>query len=85
MVTLQMLIDNAIKHNVVHVKTPLIITVWDETGSLHVQNNKQLRKQIDHSTKHGLKQLTQLYSYLTESKVQVNDSEKAFDVKIPLL
>ncbi|MBI1769765.1 MAG: histidine kinase [Bacteroidetes bacterium] len=85
MVTLQMLIDNAIKHNAVHVKTPLIITVWDEDGSLHVQNNKQLRRQIDHSTKHGLKQLTQLYSYLTESKVTVIDNEKIFDVKIPLL
>ena len=85
MVTLQMLIDNAIKHNIVHVKTPLTITVWDENGSLHVQNNKQLRKQIDHSTKHGLKQLTQLYSYLTESKVDVVDDGKVFDVKIPLL
>ncbi len=85
MVTLQMLIDNAIKHNIVHVKTPLTITVWDEDGSLHVQNNKQLRKQIDHSTKHGLKQLTQLYSYLTESKVDVVDDGKVFDVKIPLL
>ncbi len=85
MVTLQMLIDNAIKHNTVHVKTPLTITVWDEDGSLHVQNNKQLRKQIDHSTKHGLKQLTQLYSYLTDSKVAVIDNEEIFDVKIPLL
>ncbi len=85
MVTLQMLIDNAIKHNIVHVKTPLTIKVWDENGSLHVQNNKQLRKQIDHSTKHGLKQLTQLYSYLTESKVAGVDDYKIFDVKIPLL
>jgi LytS/YehU family sensor histidine kinase len=85
MVTLQMLIDNAIKHNTVHVKMPLTINVWDENGSLHVQNNKQLRKQIENSTKHGLKQLTQLYSYLTESKVNVVDDEKVFDVKIPLL
>ena len=85
MVTLQMLIDNAIKHNVVQVKTPLTITIWDSNGWLHVQNNKQLRKQIDHSTKHGLKQLTQLYSYLTDSKVDVVDDGKVFDVKIPLL
>src|SRR5437899_4971844 len=85
MVTLQMLIDNAIKHNSVHVKTPLAITVWDENGSLHVQNNKQLRKQIDHSTKHGLKQLTQLYSYLTDAKVSIVDREEIFGVEIPLL
>lgn len=85
MVTLQMLIDNAIKHNTVHAKTPLIIKMWDQNGSLFVQNNKQLRKQIDHSTKHGLKQLTQLYSYLTESKVSVIDEEQSFAVQIPLL
>lgn len=85
MVTLQMLIDNAIKHNTVHLKTPLTINVWDQNGSLFVQNNKQLRKQIDHSTKHGLKQLTQLYSYLTESKVLIDDEEKIFAVQIPLL
>lgn len=85
MVTLQMLIDNAIKHNTVHVKTPLTISISDENGSLHVRNNKQLRKQIEHSTKHGLRQLTQLYSYLTESKVGVVDNENVFDVEIPLL
>jgi two-component system LytT family sensor kinase len=85
MVTLQMLIDNAIKHNSVHQKTPLTINVWDQNGSLFVQNNKQLRKQIDHSTKHGLKQLTQLYSYLTSSKVVIADEEKSFAVQIPLL
>ena len=80
-----MLIDNAIKHNTVQMKTPLTISVWDENGSLHVQNNKQLRKQIDHSTKLGLKQLAQLYSYLAEAKIDVVDDDKVFDVKIPLL
>lgn len=85
MVTLQMLIDNAIKHNSVHVKTPLTINVWDQNGSLVVQNNKQLRKQIDHSTKHGLKQLTQLYSYLTDKKVLIDDKDHSFAVQIPLL
>jgi LytS/YehU family sensor histidine kinase len=85
MVTLQMLIDNAIKHNTVQLKTPLSINVWDQNGRLFVQNNKQLRKQIDHSTKHGLKQLMQLYSYLTDAKVIVADEEKSFAVQIPLL
>lgn len=85
MVTLQMLIDNAIKHNMVHVKTPLTINVWDQNGNLFVQNNKQLRKQIDHSTKHGLKQLTQLYTYLADAKVKIADEEKSFAVQIPLL
>ncbi|MGC4022919.1 MAG: histidine kinase [Cyclobacteriaceae bacterium] len=85
MVTLQMLIDNAVKHNVVHSKSPLTIQVNDENGFLIVRNNKQLRKQIDHSTKHGLKQLTQLYSFLTEEPVTVLDKEDFFEVKLPLL
>lgn len=85
MVTLQMLIDNAIKHNSVHVKTPLTINICDKDEKLSVQNNKQLRKQIDNSTKHGLKQLTQLYSYLTKHEVSIVDDDAFFTVQIPLL
>lgn len=85
MVTLQLLIDNAIKHNMVHMKTPLHITVKDNDGLLSIRNNKQLRKQMETSTKHGLKHLRQLYTYLTPSPVIIADAETYFEVKLPLL
>src|SRR5690606_5965291 len=56
MVTLQMLIDNAIKHNEVHEQHPLRIRVYDENGSLCVTNNKKPRRLVQHSSKQGLEQ-----------------------------
>jgi two-component system, LytTR family, sensor kinase len=85
MVTLQMLIDNAIKHNVVQSSTPLKIWVWDDNGSLHVSNNKQLRRQIETSNKHGLKQLQELYAFLTPEPITVKDSADSFEIVLPLL
>lgn len=85
MVTLQMLIDNAIKHNALQVEDPLKIKIWNDDDYLHIQNNKRLRKQIKTSTRQGLQQLKELYSYLTNKKVMINDEEKSFEINLPLL
>ncbi len=85
MVTLQMLIDNAIKHNSVHEAMPLRIFVRDDAGYLYIRNNKQLRKQIGTSNKYGLQQLQQLYAYLTAEPVVITDEADFFEVKLPLL
>lgn len=85
MVTLQMLIDNAIKHNIAQPLTPLKIRVWDEGEILHISNNKQLRRQIESSTKRGLQQLRELYQYLTPHAVEIKDGEDNFDVNLPFL
>lgn len=85
MVTSQMLIDNAIKHNIVHSATPLRIHINTEDGFLVFNNNKQIRKQIEISTKQGLLHLRRLYEYLTPTPVEINDGENFFQVKLPLL
>lgn len=85
MVTLQMLIDNAIKHNIVQEGTPLNIIIRDDGDYLVIGNNKQLRKQIETSNKQGLKQLQQLYSYLSAEPVVIEDNHEHFTIKIPLL
>jgi sensor histidine kinase YesM len=85
MITLEMLIDNAIKHNVVHEASPLHISISDADNYLYVHNNKQLRSQMEISNKQGLSQLQQLYSYLTSSKVIVQDGYDSFEVRLPLL
>ncbi|MGN6475640.1 MAG: sensor histidine kinase [Flavipsychrobacter sp.] len=85
MVTLQMLIDNAIKHNIVQVSTPLTIVIKDEADFLIVHNNKQLRKQVESSNKHGLIQLRQLYSYLTKKNIIVEETDTSYSIKIPLI
>jgi two-component system LytT family sensor kinase len=85
MVTLQMLIDNAIKHNSVQAGQPLQICISNEGDWLCIGNNKQLRKQIETSNGHGLKQLQELYAFLTEKPVLIKDTENKFEVKLPLL
>jgi sensor histidine kinase YesM len=85
MVTLQMLIDNAIKHNTVGADQPLYITILDEGDYLIVKNRKQIRKQIELSTKQGLQQLRDLYGYLTSVPVEVIEVNQYFKVKLPLL
>lgn len=85
MVTLQMLIDNAIKHNIVQSAAPLKIQIWDNDDSLHIKNNKQLRKQIETSNGHGLWQLQELYSFITDKEIVIHDSECNFEINLPLL
>jgi sensor histidine kinase YesM len=85
MVTLQMLIDNAIKHNIVRAANPLQISINDEGDFLLVKNNKQIRKQLELSTKHGLNHLRTLYSYISPVDVEIIDTDETFEVKLPLL
>jgi len=85
MVTLQMLIDNAIKHNSIQSGMPLKVEIWDDGDQLHIHNNKQLRKQIETSEKQGLKQLQELYSFLTGRPVEISDHTGNFEINLPLL
>jgi len=85
MVTLQMLIDNAIKHNIVQEDQPLHICIRDEDDYLHVQNDKQLRRQLETSNNQGLAQLRELYAYLDDRPVEIIDKETSFEVLLPLL
>lgn len=85
MVTLQTLIDNAIKHNIIHPKEPLNISIGDDGEYLAITNNKQLRNQIETSNRQGLQQLKQLYNFLTDKAVIIEDTADAFTIKLPLL
>lgn len=84
-VTLQMLIDNAIKHNEIHPDHPLRIRVYEENGNIVVWNNKQSRKQLAVSDKQGLQQLKQLYALLGNKEVKVENGVSQFSVALPLI
>ncbi len=85
MVTLQMLMDNAIKHNSLEADAPLKIAVWDKDENLYVKNNKQLRRQIETSNKQGLQQLKDLYAFLSEHKITIDETMESFTIILPLL
>ncbi len=84
-VTLQMLIDNAIKHNEIHTEKPLIIEIKATGNKLIVENNIQLRNSLDESNGEGLKQLRNLYSYLSDEPMFAGSEGQKFIVLLPLL
>jgi ligand-binding sensor domain-containing protein len=84
-VTLQNLIENAIKHNIIDEDSPLLIKIISEGNYLSVINNLQKKNFVDTSNKQGLLNIKLLYHYLTETPVIVTEDEKCFTVKIPLL
>jgi len=84
-VTLQILIENAMKHNTTQKSAPLDIRIFCESNFLVVQNNIQKKQVIEDSNGQGLENLKNLYHYLSETPVTVEESANTFTVKIPLL
>ena len=83
---LQMLIENAIKHNVTSKGKPLIINIFLESENyIVVENNLQPKSTIEFSSKIGLKNITNRYSYLSKMPVIIEETKEKFIVKIPLL
>jgi LytS/YehU family sensor histidine kinase len=84
-VTLQNLIENAIKHNIIDAGSPLVIDIFIEEDYLVVRNNLQKKNMVETSNKKGLAQFINLYKYLSRKTVHVEESTKDFTVKIPLI
>jgi hypothetical protein len=84
-VTLQILIENALKHNVVDKNAPLKIEILTIGDYLVVSNNLQPRKLVETSNKLGLENLKSLYRFLTDKPVLIEKSDSRFEVKVPLV
>ena len=83
--SLQILMENAIKHNIVSSDKPLHIDVFTENGSLVVSNNLQMKNQVNESTGIGLDNIRNRYKLLSETPVKVTENETSFTVSIPLI
>jgi len=83
--TLQMLIENAVKHNIVSQKKPLHIDVKSEGNYILIRNNMQLKITESYSSKVGLSNIKNRFKYLTDSSVEIITNENYFEVKIPLI
>ncbi|HYC83687.1 MAG TPA: sensor histidine kinase [Chryseosolibacter sp.] len=82
----QMLIENAIKHNVVSEDDPLTIEVFTDDDFLVVKNNLQPKSSsAEPSAGVGLDNITNRYAFLTSKKVEVIADPDSFIVKLPLL
>lgn len=84
--TLQLLIENTVKHNILSTEKPLTVDILvDEDDYLIVKNNIQLRAQEFASTGVGLKNITSRFSYFTTKKVNFELTETSYIAKVPLL
>jgi sensor histidine kinase YesM len=82
---LQMLLENAIKHNSISVSKPLKVEIIEEDGYIVVKNNLQPKKSEIVSNKIGLENIKSRYRYLSDKDVLVENSNGEFVVKIPVL
>ena len=84
--SMQMLFENAIKHNIVSVQHPLHIEVTVEKGEqLVVKNTLQRKQQPMDSTKVGLENIKQRYRLVSNQEVEVFATRGSFIVILPLL
>lgn len=83
--SLQMLVENAIKHNVVSATRPLFVEIYTENGYIVVRNNLQRKINPESGTHFGLQSLTRRYQLLSGKPVLTEESAGYFTVKIPLL
>lgn len=85
LLSLQLLIENAVKHNIISERKPLLITVENVGTTLIVSNNLQKKTNIVESTKIGLQNIINRYELIGSAKVAIEQSETHFTVKLPLI
>ena len=83
--SLQLLLENCIKHNFATSNKPLNIRIFTEGKFLCIENNLQHREQLKESAGIGLANIVQRYALLTKENVFIEKSEVSFKVKIPIL
>lgn len=83
--TLQLLIENAIKHNIVSLHKPLRIRIFTDKDQLVVENSLQLKRVPETSTGLGLENINQRYQHLADKSIQILPDEYSFTVKLPML
>lgn len=83
--SLQLLLENTIKHNVVSEQKPLHIRIYIENNYLIVENNLQKKEVLQDRKGVGLQNIVNRYALISERKVLVEETTNAFRVKIPIL
>ena len=83
--SIQPLIENAVKHNSITSSRPLTITISTEGEYIVVSNTKNPKLHPEESTGIGLANLSSRYELIVGRKVEVVDGEKIFTVKLPVI
>lgn len=83
---LQLLIENAIKHNILSKQFPLVIDISvNGNNSLVVSNNLQIKNPVEPSTQIGLNNIRQRYELSTGKTITIKKDDRIFSVHLPLI
>ncbi|MCP4551746.1 MAG: hypothetical protein GY834_06840 [Bacteroidetes bacterium] len=83
--SLQLLIENAVKHNEASSPKPLKIELIRNKNHIEVKNNLQAKNVGDSSNGVGMKNIHQQYKFFTDEQIKTYKSDEAFSVSIPIL
>lgn len=83
--TLQLLVENAVKHNKMSASNPLVISVRTIDENLVVENNVSAREQSETSTGIGLENIKNRYAMVTDKKITIEKTTNKFTATIPLI
>ncbi len=83
--SLQILFENAMKHNIISSEQPLHVELWVENGRLIVRNNLQRKKQAIASTHIGLQNIRNRYAFFSSQEVDIMETRQYFTVSLPLI
>jgi len=85
-VSIQLLVENALKHNAATKETPLVIAISaDREGYIQVSNNKQAMQTLEHSTGTGLNNLAERVRQICGRDLVLRETYDEFTVKIPIM
>ena len=83
--SLQLLLENAVKHNVISEQKPLHIKIYIENDVLVIQNNFQKKAVLQDGQGVGIQNIISRYHIITDRKVSIEQNENTFTVKLPIL
>jgi len=83
--SLQILIENAVKHNITSKSKPLEIKIYNDENYIIVKNNLQKKDQNYGSTKLGLANIKSRYKLLVNRQIKVIEDSSSFIVKLPII
>jgi len=84
--TLQILVENAVKHNIVSANKPLYLKIFSESGNeITVRNNLQKKVSMLSSSHFGLRNINNRYELLNQPGIRIDESELSYSVSVPLI
>ena len=83
--SLQLLLENAVKHNIISEQKPLHIKIYIEKDDLVIQNNFQKKSVLQDGQGVGIQNIISRYYIITDRKVTIEQNEYTYTVKLPIL